>query len=64
MGNKIKNLSVIGFGNLGKQIAERAALYDYQVTIYDINPIGIKEFVHDARLRIKEKALKLLLMKL
>lgn len=29
MGNKIKNLGVIGFGNLGKQIAERAALYDY-----------------------------------
>ncbi len=58
MENKIKNISIIGFGNLGKQIAERAALYDYQVTIYDIDQKGIKEFVDDARLRIKERGSK------
>jgi 3-hydroxybutyryl-CoA dehydrogenase len=53
--NRIRKLSIIGFGNLGKQIAERAALYNYSVTIFDTNPIGSVAFIDEARLRIKEK---------
>ena len=41
----IKNVSIIGIGNLGKQIAEWSALHGYQVTIFDVNSTGLQEFV-------------------
>jgi 3-hydroxybutyryl-CoA dehydrogenase len=52
---KIKHVSVIGIGNLGKQIAEWSALYNYIVSIFDVNPEGLKEFVIDAYKNIKQK---------
>lgn len=55
MTEKIINVSIIGVGNLGKQIAERAALYDYQVSIFDINPLGLQEFIYDAHKKIQNK---------
>ena len=52
---KINKVSVIGIGNLGKQIAEWSAFYDYQVNIYDINLVGLKEFVSEAYEKIQQK---------
>jgi 3-hydroxybutyryl-CoA dehydrogenase len=55
MTEKIKNVAVIGIGNLGKQIAECSALYGYQITIFDINPSGLQDFVHDVYKKIQTK---------
>lgn len=55
MTEKIKYVSVIGVGNLGKQIAEWSALYNYIVTIFDINQEGIKEFIINAYKKIKQR---------
>lgn len=51
----IKNVSVIGIGTLGKQIAERAALCNYQVHIFDVNPTGIQDFVKNVRKKVRDK---------
>jgi 3-hydroxybutyryl-CoA dehydrogenase len=55
MTESIKNVSIIGIGNLGKQIAEWSAFYDYQLTIFDINQEGLKEFVESAYKKIHQK---------
>ncbi|MEJ2296736.1 MAG: 3-hydroxyacyl-CoA dehydrogenase NAD-binding domain-containing protein [Candidatus Lokiarchaeota archaeon] len=55
MTEEIKHISVIGVGNLGKQIAEWSALYNYIVTIFDINQEGLKKFVIDAYKNIKQR---------
>jgi len=41
----IKKVSIIGIGNLGKQIAKWAAFYGYNVTIFDIKKEGLRDFV-------------------
>jgi 3-hydroxybutyryl-CoA dehydrogenase len=51
----IKKLSVIGIGNLGKQIAEWAAFYGYQVTIFDVKQEGLTDFVDSAYKKIQQK---------
>jgi len=53
--DRIKTVSVIGVGNLGKQIAEWSALFNYNVNIFDINPVGLIEFVEEALKRVKEQ---------
>ncbi|MFW9938167.1 MAG: 3-hydroxyacyl-CoA dehydrogenase family protein [Candidatus Thorarchaeota archaeon] len=55
MSNEIKNVSIIGIGNLGKQIAEWSALYNYKVSIFDTNQEGIKEYIDEALKKVKEK---------
>ncbi|NVM17119.1 MAG: 3-hydroxyacyl-CoA dehydrogenase family protein [Candidatus Lokiarchaeota archaeon] len=45
MGNKIKKVGIIGAGFTGKQIAAQAALHDFIVIVYDINP----KIVEDAK---------------
>jgi len=40
---EIKNVSVIGAGFTGKQIAAISALYEYNVSIFDINPNILEE---------------------
>lgn len=55
MTDRINNISVIGIGNLGKQIAEWSALYNYNVNIFDINPTGLNGFIEDVLKRVKEK---------
>jgi len=55
MTEKIKNVAIIGIGNLGKQIAEWSALYGYQITIFDINPSGLQDFVHEVYKKIQTK---------
>jgi 3-hydroxybutyryl-CoA dehydrogenase len=56
MTNEIKNVSIIGYGTLGKQIAEHSAAYDYNVNIFDINQEGIKEYIEEALKKVKEKS--------
>jgi 3-hydroxybutyryl-CoA dehydrogenase len=51
----IKNVSVIGVGTLGKQIAERAALCNYKVHVFDVNPTGLRDFVKNAQNKVREK---------
>jgi len=55
MTEKIKNVAIIGIGNLGKQIAEWSALYGYQITIFDINTSGLQDFVHEVYKKIQTK---------
>ena len=55
MTKKIKNVSIIGVGNLGKQIAEWSAFYGYQVTIYDVKQEGLSGFVDNAHKKIQQK---------
>lgn len=43
--NEIKNVSIIGAGFTGKQIAAITALYRYNVSIFDIN----SEILEDAK---------------
>jgi 3-hydroxybutyryl-CoA dehydrogenase len=38
MSYEIKSVSIIGAGTMGNQIAIRAALFDYNVRIFDVNP--------------------------
>jgi len=54
MTKKIKNVSIIGIGNLGKQIAEWSALYGYQVTIFDVKSAGLQEFIDNTRKKIQQ----------
>ena len=56
MSNEIKNVSVIGVGNLGKQIAEQTALKGYSVSLYDINKEDLEKFSRklERRKRIKK----------
>lgn len=44
MSNEIKNVSVIGVGYLGKQIAEQTASKDYSVRLYDVNKEDLEKF--------------------
>jgi len=53
--DRINNLSVIGIGNLGKQIAEWSALCNYNVSIFDVNPTSLNEFIDEALNNVKEK---------
>jgi 3-hydroxybutyryl-CoA dehydrogenase len=55
MMDDIKNISIIGIGNLGKQIAEWSALYDYRVSIFDTKQEGLKEFIENALKNAQEK---------
>ena len=41
--NEIKNISIVGAGFTGKQIATITALYEYHVTIIDLNSEMLKE---------------------
>ena len=41
----MKNISIIGVGFLGKQIAEKSALQNYTIYIYDIKSEGLEKFV-------------------
>ncbi len=50
----ITKVSVIGVGTLGKQIAERAALCNYQVHVFDVNPTGLREFVQTAQQHVRD----------
>ncbi len=54
----INHVSVIGIGVLGKQIAERAALCNYKVHIFDVNPTGLWDFVKNVQKKIREKGSK------
>ena len=56
MSNEIKNVSVIGVGYLGKQIAEQTASKDYSVSLYDVNKEDLEKFSRklERRKRIKK----------
>ena len=51
----IKKVSIIGIGNLGKQIAKWAAFYGYNVTIFDIKKEGLRDFVDNTYKEIQQK---------
>ena len=55
MSNKIKNVSVIGIGFLGRIITERTAQYDYNVRIYDINPECLEKLANSLTRKKKRK---------
>lgn len=52
----IRNVSVIGVGTLGRQIAERAALCNYKVHVFDVNPTGLRDFVKHAQQKVRDNA--------
>ena len=55
MSNEIKTVSVIGIGFMGKLIAGRTAVYDYNVRIYDINPEGLDKLARSLDRKKKRK---------
>ena len=52
---ELNNISIIGIGNLGRQIAEWSTIYGYNVNIYDVNPLGLTEFVEVVSTKLKSK---------
>jgi 3-hydroxybutyryl-CoA dehydrogenase len=54
---KITTIAVIGVGTLGKQIAERARLYNYPVKLYDINSHRVSEFIRITSTQLSEDGL-------
>jgi 3-hydroxybutyryl-CoA dehydrogenase len=52
---ELNNISIIGIGNLGRQIAEWSTIYGYNVHIYDVNPLGLTEFVEVVSTKLKSK---------
>jgi 3-hydroxybutyryl-CoA dehydrogenase len=50
----IQNICVIGIGTLGKQIAERSALNNFKVNIFDVNSEGLNEFLDEIRIKLIE----------
>jgi 3-hydroxybutyryl-CoA dehydrogenase len=55
MSNKIKTVAVIGAGFLGRQIAEKTGLHDYNVRIYDVGYQGYDKFVRGLERKVKRK---------
>ncbi|TFG28265.1 MAG: hypothetical protein EU532_05730 [Promethearchaeota archaeon] len=55
MAKEIKTVSVIGAGFLGRQIAEKTALHDYTVRIYDVGYQGYDKFVRGLERKAKRK---------
>jgi len=51
----ITNVTVIGIGNLGKQIAEWSALHGYNVKMYDINSADLKKFFIAVSQKLKSR---------
>jgi 3-hydroxybutyryl-CoA dehydrogenase len=51
-------VSVIGIGTLGKQIAGQAALCNYKVHVFDVNPMGLRDFVKNTQKEVREKGSK------
>ena len=55
---EINSVAVIGAGIMGKQIAAKSALFDYDVNIFDINPEGLKEILDDFKKTLKKEKKK------
>jgi 3-hydroxybutyryl-CoA dehydrogenase len=55
MSKPIKIVSVIGAGFLGRQIAEKTALHNYSVRIYDVGYEGYDKFVRGLDRKVKRK---------
>ncbi len=55
MRNKIKKVGIIGAGFTGKQIAAQAALHDFIVIVYDINPNIVEDAKKYITGRLKRK---------
>ncbi len=58
MTQDIRTVSIIGIGTMGKQISEWLALYNYDVNIYDANPVALEEHVEKTKQKVKEKKAK------
>jgi 3-hydroxybutyryl-CoA dehydrogenase len=55
MSSEIKTVAIIGAGFMGKQIAEKTALHEYNVNIYDIGYDGFERFVRALGRKVKRK---------
>ena len=64
MSNEIKEIGIIGVGYMGKQIAIRAALYDYDVHIYDVNSEAMEKLKKFQTEKIKTKEQKKVIKKI
>ncbi|MBY8987478.1 MAG: NAD(P)-binding domain-containing protein, partial [Candidatus Lokiarchaeota archaeon] len=53
MSEDIKIVSIIGTGYLGKQIAEKAALKEYTIRLYDTNVEDLEKFSRKLKRRKK-----------
>ena len=53
MSDEIKIVSIIGAGYLGKQIAEKTALKDYTIRLYDTNVEDLEKFTRNLKSRKK-----------
>jgi len=57
MNNKIKVISIIGAGYLGKQIIEKSLLYNYKVKVFDTNKEDLENFTKMMKKKIEDKNL-------
>ena len=54
MERKIKVISMIGTGYLGKQIIEKSLLFNYDIKAFDVNKEDLGSFTEKTREKIKE----------
>jgi 3-hydroxybutyryl-CoA dehydrogenase len=59
MSDEIKTVAVIGAGVLGRQIAEKTALHNYNVYIYDIGYKGYDKFIKGLERKVNKKQLSI-----
>jgi 3-hydroxybutyryl-CoA dehydrogenase len=59
MADKIKTISVIGAGYMGKQIIEKSALYGYNINVFEVNPEGLDDFIRNVKKKVLEKNIKI-----
>ncbi len=53
MSDKIKIIAIIGAGSMGKRIAIKAAAYNYDVHLYDIDYASLQKFIKSRKNQIK-----------
>ncbi len=59
MTDKIKTISIIGAGYMGKQIIEKSALYGYDINVFETNPEGLNDFINNIKTKVLEKGIKI-----
>jgi 3-hydroxybutyryl-CoA dehydrogenase len=57
LGKKIKIISIIGAGYLGKQIIEKSLLYNYNIKVFDTNARDLELFTTKMREKIRKNNL-------
>ncbi|MFX1388525.1 MAG: 3-hydroxyacyl-CoA dehydrogenase family protein [Promethearchaeota archaeon] len=59
MTKRVKTISVIGAGYMGKQVIEKSALSRYDINVFDINIEGLDEFIKEVKKKVEEKEINI-----